>query len=113
MSEKQSEALLNFADALENAALVLKQAIGKEIKPVQVNEAPFLTLKWEKREGAKLREFEITTKALNSGSEDFEKCFNILKRNNASINQRFHDKGWQYGYWLYGENAIYRQTLKK
>lgn len=112
MSEKLSEALLNFSDALENAALVLKQAIAKEIKPVQVNEAPFLTLKWEKRSGNKLKEFEVTTKTLNSGSEDFERCHNILKRNNADIQNRFQSEGWNYSYWLYGE-SMYRQAQKK
>jgi hypothetical protein len=30
MSEKLVDALLNFADAMENAALVLKQAIGEK-----------------------------------------------------------------------------------
>jgi len=111
MSEKTNEALLNFADAMENAALVLKQSIGREIKP-QVNEGPFLTLKWEKRSGNKLKEFEVTTKVLNSGSEDFERCLGILKRNNADIGNRFHSEGWQFSYWLYGE-SIYRQLLKK
>lgn len=112
MSEKIEEAIVDFVNAIEAACVQLKRYIG-ETQGVPMREEPLLSLKWEKREGTKLKEFEITTKALNSGSEDFEKCFNILKRNNASINQRFHDKGWQYGYWLYGENAIYRQTLKK
>lgn len=113
MSEKINEALLNFADAMENAALFLKQSIGKELKTPQVSEGPFLTLKYEKRTGNKLKEFEVATKTLNSGSEDFERCLNILKRNNATIQNRFKDQGWQFAYWLYGENTIYRQTLKK
>lgn len=112
MSEKQNEALLNFADALENAALVLKQSIGKELKTPQIHEEPFLTLKWEKRTGNKLKEFELTTKTMNSGSEDFEHCLDILKRNNATIKDRFHSEGWSYSYWLYGD-SMYRQLLKK
>jgi len=110
MSEKLSEALLNFADAMENAALVLKQSIGKETKPIQVNEGPFLTLKYEQRTGNKLKEFEVATKTLNSSSQDFDRCFNILKKNNASINDRFHDVNWRHSYWLY-QDAIYRQAL--
>lgn len=112
MSGKINETLLNFADALENAALVLKQAVGKELKTPQVNEALFLTLKWEKRIGNKLKEYDITTKTLNTGSVDFERCLNILRRNNASIQDRFKDQDWIYSYWIYGD-AIYRQILKK
>ena len=112
MSGKLSEALLNFADAMENAALVLKQSIGRELKTPQVNEGPFLTLKYEQRTGNKLKEFEVATKTLNSGSEDFERCLTILKRNNASIQDRFKDQGWSHSYWAY-QDSIYRQILKK
>lgn len=111
MSEKQSEALLNFADALENAALVLKQSIGKELKTPQVSEGPFLTLKYEKRTGNRLKDFEVATKTLNSGSADFDRCLSILKRNNTTIQNRFKDQGWQFSYWVY-QDAIYRQALK-
>jgi len=113
MSEKIEEALLNFADAVENAALVLKQSVGKELKTPQVSESPFLALKYEQRTGNRLKEFEVATKTLNSGSEDFERCLNILKRNNATIQNRFKSQDWQFCYWLYGENTIYRQALKK
>lgn len=112
MSEKLSEALLSFADAMENAALVLKQSIGKDLKTPQVSEGPFLTLKYEKRTGNRLKEFEVATKTLNSSSEDFERCLNILKRNKATIQDQFKDQNWQHSYWEY-QDAIYRQILKK
>jgi len=112
MSEKLEEVLLNFADAMENAALILKQSIGKELKTPQIKEAPFLVLKYEQRTGNKLKEFEVATKTLNSSSADFDRCLNILMRNKATIQDRFKDQGWNHSYWVYQE-AIYRQTLKK
>lgn len=105
------EALLDFADALENAALILKQRIGKQMKKPEVSEEPFLAQKWEKREGNRLHEFEVSTKILNPGSENFQRCLSILKQNNATIGNRFKDVGWTFSYWVYGEN-IYRQQLK-
>jgi len=112
VNEKVTEALLNFADAMENAALVLKQSISRDLKTPQVSEGPFLTLKYEKRTGNRLKEFEVATKTLNAGSQDFERCLNILKRNNSTIQDRFKDQGWQHSYWAY-QDAIYRQILKK
>jgi len=48
VSEKQSEALLNFADALENAALVLKQSIGAKQALWDPSK-----IKWVQADGAK------------------------------------------------------------
>lgn len=50
MSEKINEALLNFSDALENATLVLKQAIGAKQEPNQALWDPS-KIKWEEATG--------------------------------------------------------------
>jgi len=114
--EEVLEILLNHVNAEEAATVDLKHRIAKLLdvkEAVAVREDPFLSLKYERRTGNRLKEFEVATKTLNSCSEDFEKCLNILRRNGANIKDRFHCEGWKFSYWLYGENTIYRQTLKK
>jgi hypothetical protein len=111
-NEEVYELLVDFADAIEAAAVNIKQQISQKMKTPKASEDQFLSLKWEKKQGTKLKEFEVSTKTLNSSSESFQHCFNILKRNNATINNRFHDANWQYAYWLYND-AIFRQVLSK
>jgi len=119
VSEKEEEILkllADFATAVEAAALQLKQAIGKIVKVEvgTISEEPFLSLKWEKKAGAKLKEYEFTSKAANNSNDAFHHCFTILKANRAAINNRFYCEGWKYSYWLYANNpdVIYRQLLK-
>jgi len=111
-NEEVYELILDFANALEAAAVSIKQRVSQKVKTPQVSEGPFLTLKYEKRTGNKLKDFEVATKTLNSSSEDFTRCLNILKRNKATIQDRFHDQGWRFSFWEYNE-AIYLQPLKK
>jgi hypothetical protein len=114
--EEILDLLTDFATAIEAAAVQLKQTIGKIVKipTVNISEDPFLNLKWEKTQGAKLKEYEFTSKTANNGNNAFHHCFNILKANNATINNRFHGEGWKHSYWLYSNNpeVIYRQRLK-
>lgn len=118
MSEKEEvlELLADFATAIEAAAIQLKQEIARIVR-VQIgtiSEEPFLGLKWEKKQGARLKEYEFTSKVANDGNDAFHHCFNVLKANKASINNRFHYEGWKYSYWLYADkpDVIYRQLLK-
>lgn len=118
ISEKEEvlDLLADFATGIEAAAIQLKQEIGRIVK-VQtrtISEDPFLSLKWEKKQGARLKEYELTSRVSNDGNDDFHHCFNVLKVNRATINNRFHCEGWKYSYWLYANkpDVIYRQLLK-
>jgi hypothetical protein len=119
ISEREEEVLdllADFATGIEAAAIQLKQEIGRIVK-VQIgtiSEEPFLGLRWEKKQGARLKEYEFTSKVANDGNDDFHHCLNILKANRATINNRFHCEGWKYSYWLYANKpgVIYRQQLK-
>lgn len=110
-AEDVYELLVDLGNGLEALGVDIKQRISKKMKTSRISEEPFLALKWEKREGSRLREYEVSTKVLDSGSENFQRCLNILKQNNATIGNRLKDVGWLHSYWLYGE-SIYRQPLK-
>jgi hypothetical protein len=114
--EATLDLLADFATGIEAAAIELKQSIGRVLKvPIgTISEEPFLGLMWEKKQGAKLKEYEFTSKAANDSNNDYNHCFNVLKANGATINNRFHCEGWKYSYWLYSNKpgTIYRQLLK-
>lgn len=113
--EEILDLLAEFATAIE-AALQLKEEIARIVKVPMgtISEELFLNLRWEKSQGARLKEYEFTTKVANDGNDSFYHCLNILKANKASINNRFHCEGWKYSYWLYVEkpDVIFRQLLK-
>jgi len=113
--EEICEILTDLGNGLEALSVDIKQRIAKILKTPRISEEPFFALKWDKKEGNKLKEYETTTKAQNSGSDNFHHCLNILTRNKATIQNRFHDKGWGFSYWLYPqrEGTIYRQILPK
>lgn len=112
------EILLDHANAEEAAHVDLKHRIAKLLdvkETVAVKEKTFSRLLgWEKNQGTKLGEFEITSRKVNTNSDVFNHAYNILKRNNAVINKRFHDESFSYSYWLYSKkpDVIYRQLLK-
>lgn len=115
MNEKLSEAILDFANAVEAACIQLKRYV-RETQGVGLKEEIFTKLLgWEKTQGSKLGEFEVTSRKANNNSDAFNHAYNILKRNNAAINARFHGEGYLYSYWLYSEKSdvVYRQLLKK
>jgi hypothetical protein len=69
------------------------------------------SLNFESQEGAKIGPFDVAYKAINPLGK-WTSAYNILKQSNASINARYHGKGYVYAYWLYGQDRIYRQKLK-
>jgi len=115
VGDKVSEAIVDFANAVEAACVQLKRYIG-EFKGVGAKEESFTCLLgWKQSQGNRLGAFDFTTQKANNNSDAFNRAYNILKVNNASISNRFHDKGWKYSYWVYSEkpDVIYRQVLKK
>ena len=113
--EKVLEILVNFANAIEAASVDLKHRVG-ELTGVResatVKEETFTILKWEKQTGNRLGEFEITSKASNL-VDKFSHAYGVLRASNATIKERYHDLGYAYSYWLYGEHKIYRQKMKR
>lgn len=118
---KQVEFLVKLRDASQMIAdatneyldsMVPPETKQKEDKqPVAVQEITFGTLRFEAQQGAKLGEYEIAYKASNL-EDKWRPAYNILRNSNATIKDRYHGEGYQYSYWLYGEDKIYRQKLK-
>lgn len=76
-----------------------------------VLEVTFNTLKFEIQQGAKLGEYEIAHKTGNL-VDKWHSAYNILRNSNATIKDRYHGDSYQFSYWLYGTDKIYRQKLK-
>ncbi len=114
-SEKVLEILVNYANAQEAAAVDLKHRIAELVgvkEASTVKEETFTTLKFDSQKGDRLGEFEVAHKASNL-PDKFSPAYGILRASNATIKERYHGPGYAYSYWLYGENKVYRQRLKK
>jgi len=79
-------------------------------EPAAVKEETFSILKFEAQQGAKIGEFEVAYKA-NNLEDKWTHAHNVLRNSNATIKDRYHAEGYEFSYWLYGENKIYRQKL--
>jgi hypothetical protein len=114
MSTEIFEIIADLADALETTAVNIKRRIA-EITGVKekaaVKEETFTILKFEKQTGSRLGEYEVAYKA-NNLEDKWNQAYNILRQNNATINNRYYGDSYAFGYWLYGKNRIYRQKLK-
>lgn len=113
--EKILKILANFANNVEIAATSMKQEIAEAIgvkETTAVKEETFSILKYEKQQGNRLGEFEVAYQTHNI-PEKWSHAYGILRRNNATINNRYHGTSYTYSYWLYGDGKIYRQKLKR
>ena len=115
MDEKTRTELLELAQTLDKASAKIWQTI-ENLSPNSnavsaVKEPTFGTLKFELLQGAKLGDYEIAYKA-NNLEDKWRSAYNILRSSNATIKDRYHGEGYQFSYWLYGEDKIYRQKLK-
>jgi hypothetical protein len=117
--DKQVEFLVKLRDASQMIADAANEYLetfappgAKENKqPATVQEATFSTLRFEPQQGAKLGEYEVAYR-LGNIEDKWRPAYNILRNSNATIKDRYHGEGYQYSYWLYGEDRIYRQKLK-
>lgn len=112
--EKLPEAVIDFANDVEAACVKLKLAIGEQ-HGVGIKEETFTKLLgWQESQGNKIGPFEFTTRKANGNSGAFNQVYNILKVNNATINNRFHGDGYWFGYWLFSgkPDTIYKQKVK-
>jgi hypothetical protein len=113
---KQVEFLVKMRDACQMIADAANEYVESMAPPEQkstkaaVQEITF-TLNYEVQQGAKLGEYEIAHK-LSNLEDKWRPAYAILRNNNSTINDRYYGETYQYSYWLYGENKIYRQKLK-
>ncbi|MGB9841553.1 MAG: hypothetical protein ACPLKZ_02385 [Candidatus Bathyarchaeales archaeon] len=115
---------IEFLVKLRDASLMIAKAANEyidalappEVKEAKkatatVQEATFTILKFEPQQGAKLGEFEVAYKQ-NNLPDKWQNAYNILRNSNATIQNRYHGEEYQYSYWLYAADKIYRQKLK-
>jgi len=111
---------VDFLLKLRNAAQLIADAANEYIQKLAptetkqdsaVKEEIFTILNFEKQQGAKIGEYEVAYKPNNLADKWVQAC-NILRRSNATINNRYTRTDYVYNYWLYGEDKIYRQKLK-
>lgn len=110
---KLRNASLLIADAANEYIDVLAPPEVKETKKATatVQEVTFATLRFETQQGAKIGEYEVAYKQ-NNLQDKWSSAYNILRNSNATIKDRYHGEGYQYSYWLFAEDRIYRQKLK-
>jgi hypothetical protein len=111
----ERDAILDFANAIEAAAVNLKHSLGVDCTQKQqhaaVVETTFSILKFESQKGTSLGEYEIAYKP-NNIEDKFTQAYNILRVSNATIKDRYYGQGYGFSYWIYGEGKIYRQKLR-
>jgi len=114
-SQRLREMLTQIRNAFQGAAEAIDAYInflGKPMEPTSfVKEETFTILKFEPAKGERLGEYEVAHKSSNL-PDKWSHAYNILRQNNAVINSRYSEPNYQFSYWLYGENRIYRQRLK-
>jgi len=111
VTEKVSEAIVDFANALEAACVQLKRYIAQQ-QGVGIKEQSFSALLgWTPSKGERLGEFEWCSREANSNSDAFNGAMNILKRNDATIKNQLKEDSWLHCYWFY-EDRIFRRLKK-
>jgi hypothetical protein len=115
MDETLRNDLKALAQVLDAASTkiwqILENIPSKSNSTPTVDELNFSNLKYEPQVGAKLGEYEIAYKQSNL-EDKWQSAYNILRVNNSTIKDRYHGEIYQYSYWLYDEDKIYRQKLK-
>jgi beta-mannanase len=111
------EDIVDFANALEAAAVNLKMRIAErhgvkdETKTATISETNFDNLTYKEYESEKLKKFQVADPKDNTG-DNFKRAVDFLKQAKATISKRYHGEGYVFSYWLY-QGRIYRQKLKQ
>jgi hypothetical protein len=109
-----TEALLELINAMDagiiQARRIISKAKGLKVA-VAVREETFTSLKFEEQTGARIGKFGVAYEKSNI-PDHWNSAFNILRKNNATIKDRYYGEEYEFTYWLY-ENKIYRQKRKK
>ena len=117
MSKPQIEFLVKLRDGTQMIADAANEyletfAPKEEKQQPAVNEVTFSILKFEAQQGVKLGSYDVAYKA-NNLAEKWTSAFNILSKSNATIQERYYGEAYDFSYWLYGSDKIYRQKLKQ
>jgi len=111
---------VDFLAKLRDAAQTIVDAANEYLEKLApdetkqattVKEETFTILKFEPSKGERLGEFEVAHKSSNL-PDKWAHAYNVLRQNNAVINSRYCGPDYQFSYWLYGEDRIYRQRRK-
>ncbi|MCZ2809600.1 MAG: hypothetical protein O2V44_09625 [Candidatus Bathyarchaeota archaeon] len=111
MNDEILKILCDLANGLEALAIDIKRRVGELTGVTQaaaVKEETFTILKFEQQTGNRLGEYEVAYE-VNNLADKWTHAYNILRQNNATISNRYDGEAYEYGYWLYGENKIYKQ----
>lgn len=109
--DKVLEIITDMLTALESLAVDAKKRISEIENMASERETSFTILAWESKKGDRLGEFEIATKERND-PEKYRHALDVLKANNASIEDRFYEPLYLHTYWTY-QDTIYRQARKQ
>lgn len=112
LDEEIFEPLLHLVNGLEALSVQFKHEVGRGRGLSHAKEETFTLLNWEQQEGSKLGAYEVAYKT-NNLPDKWISASNILRQNNATINDRYHEEGYVFSYWLYGQDKIYRQKLRQ
>ena len=107
---KLRDAFIMASDALQEE--LEKMAPTSVKQEAAVKEETFAILNFEKQAGERLGEFEVASKKTNI-PEKFQPAYTILEKSSATISNRYHGSDYQYSYWIYGSDRIFKQKLKK
>jgi hypothetical protein len=113
---KQIELLVKTRDAYQMLVDATNDFIESLAPPevrsqTAVQETIFNLLKFEAKHSIKFGEYEVAYKQTNL-EDKWHQAYSTLKNNNATIKDRYQSDNYQYSYWLYGEDKIYRQKIK-
>jgi hypothetical protein len=107
---KQRDATQMMADSYNE---YLESLAPQETKD-HVAETIFFALKFEAQQGLKIGTFEVAFKANNSNIADkWTLAYDVLSKASATIKERYQGKEYQFSYWLYGEDKIFKQKIAK
>jgi hypothetical protein len=81
---------------------VPRESSGVAPDSVAVVEQTFLCLKFEPQQGQEIGAFDLAFEPQNQ-PENWTRAMNVLKANNAVIEKRHREPGYQYSYWLFGD----------
>jgi hypothetical protein len=75
-----------------------------------VSEEIFSTLKYKSRTGY-IGPYQVALKS-NNGPEKWSAAFAILKNAGATLRSQYQGTGYQFSYWIYGCDKIYRTKVQ-
>jgi hypothetical protein len=116
-NEKILQILDDTGNALEALGVRIRHAVA-EVEgvtgpaPAAMKEEIFMGLTWEGQQGAQIGAYEVAYKA-NNLPDKWTPAHEFLDKARATINARYHGEGYVFSYWLFHDNKIYRQKLKK